>query len=45
MSFESVELEAEAYMDTVSLIRGNLGRPALPKEKRIMFMAQKKTIA
>ena len=29
-------------MDTVSLIRGNLGRPALPKDKRIYFM--KKTV-
>lgn len=45
MAFEAVELEAEAYMDTVSLIRGNLGRPALPKDKRIMIMAQKKTVA
>ena len=42
--FEIVELEAEAYMDTVSLIRGNLGRPALPKEKRIYFMSKKVTV-
>ena len=32
-------------MDTVSMIRGNLGRPALPKEKRIYFMTKKVTIA
>lgn len=31
-------------MDTVSLIRGNLGRPALPKEKRIYFMTKKLTV-
>lgn len=43
--FDSVELEAEAYMDTVSLIRGNLGRPALPKERRIYFMVKKQTVA
>lgn len=38
MQYDKVDLEAEAYMDTVSLIRGNLGRPALPKDKRIYFM-------
>ena len=38
MSYDYVKLEAESYMDTVSLIRGNLGRPALPKERRIYFM-------
>ena len=31
-------------MDTVSLIRGNLGRPALPKDKRIYFMTKKQTV-
>lgn len=40
MPFESVSLEAESYMDTVSLIRGNLGRPALPKDRRIYFMSK-----
>ena len=43
--FDNVEIEFEAYMDTVSLIRGNLGRPALPKEKRIYFMQKKVTVA
>ena len=32
LQFESVELEAEAYMDTVSLIRGAVGRAAQPKD-------------
>jgi len=32
-------------MDTVSLIRGNLGRPALPKDKRIIFMTKKVNVA
>ena len=45
MNYEKVELLAEAYMDTVSLIRGNLGRPALPKEKRIYFMTKTMTVA
>ena len=40
-----MEIEVEAYMDTVSMIRGNLGRPALPKEKRIYFMKKKQTVA
>jgi len=44
MNFSSIELEAESYMDTVSLIRGNLGRPALPKDKRIYFMTKKQTV-
>lgn len=39
-----IELEAESYMDTVSLIRGNLGRPALPKDRRIYFMQKKHTV-
>ena len=41
VQFDSVDLEAESYMDTVSLIRGNLGRPALPKDRRIYFMSKK----
>ena len=44
MQFEKVDLLAEAYMDTVSLIRGNLGRPALPKERRIYFMLKEEVI-
>lgn len=31
-------------MDTVSLIRGNLGRAALPKERRIYFMKKNETV-
>ena len=42
--FSEIVLEAEVYMDTVSLIRGNLGRPALPKDKRIYFMTKKETV-
>mmetsp|Transcript_11486 Transcript_11486/g.14452 ORF Transcript_11486/g.14452 Transcript_11486/m.14452 type:complete len:101 (-) Transcript_11486:671-973(-) len=42
--FSMIELESESYMDTVSLIRGNLGRPALPKERRIYFMSKKQTV-
>ena len=42
--FAQIELEAESYMDTVSLIRGNLGRPALPKDRRIYFMQKKHVV-
>lgn len=45
VNYDSVTLEAEAYMDTVSLIRGNLGRPALPKEKRIVLMTKSYKVA
>lgn len=45
MQYEMVEIEVEAYMDTVSMIRGNLGRPALPKERRIYFLTKKQTVA
>ena len=45
MSYDNVELEAESYMDTVSLIRGNLGRPALPRDRRIYFMQKRVTVA
>ena len=44
MAFESVDLEAESYMDTVSLIRGNLGRPAMPKDRRIYFMIKQERV-
>ena len=39
--FESTsgfEIKAEAYMDTVSVIRGNAGRGPLPENERIYFM-------
>jgi hypothetical protein len=32
---------AEAFMDTVSAIRGNMGRPALKPEERTMMMHKK----
>ena len=35
-----VSLLAEAYMDTVSAIRGKLGRPALKPENRVVFMSK-----
>ena len=37
------EVKAEAYMDTVSQIRGNMGRAALDESKRIYFMKKKIT--
>ena len=45
LDFEEISLTAEAYMDTVSLIRGNLGRGPLPPEKRIYFMITKEQVA
>ena len=44
VAYNSIELEAEAYMDTVSLIRGKVGRKALPKAQRIYFMKKKETV-
>lgn len=35
--YEGYTLTAEAYMDTVSQIRGNQGRPPLPEKDRIYF--------
>lgn len=32
------EVKAESYMDTVSQIRGNMGRPPLDESQRIYFM-------
>jgi hypothetical protein len=32
---------AEGYMDTVSIIRGNIGRAPLKEEDRIVFMKKK----
>ena len=34
-----VNMLAEAYMDTVSVIRGNLGRAAFKPENRFMLMS------
>ena len=39
---DSLFVKAEAYMDTVSQIRGNMGRPPLEEKDRIYFM--KKTV-
>ena len=39
---DSLTCKAEAYMDTVSQIRGNMGRPPLEEKDRIYFM--KKTV-
>merc|ERR1712086_838561 len=36
-----ITMKAESYMDTVSAIRGKMGRPALEESKRIMFMTKK----
>jgi len=35
---KNLEITAESYMDTVSQIRGNMGRPALLENERIYFM-------
>lgn len=32
-------------MDTVSIIRGNIGRPALKEDDRVMFMKKKFTLS
>ena len=40
IDYSKVTLQAEAYMDTVSVIRGKLGRPPLDPAKRIMFMSK-----
>jgi len=37
-------VRAEGYMDTVSIIRGNIGRPPLKEEDRVVFMNQKFTL-
>ena len=39
---DSLYVKAEAFMDTVSQIRGNMGRPPLEEKDRIYFM--KKTV-
>ena len=33
-----IKIKAESYMDTVSAIRGNMGRPPLPESERTYFM-------
>ena len=38
-------LNIEGYMDTVSIIRGNIGRPPMREEDRIYFMKKKEVIA
>lgn len=35
-----IVLVAESFMDTVSAIRGNVGRGPLPADQRIVFMKQ-----
>jgi hypothetical protein len=35
---------AEGYMDTVSIIRGNIGRPPMKDEDRVVFMKKKFTL-
>jgi hypothetical protein len=39
-----VSLLAEGFMDTVSAIRGNLGRSALKPENRVIFMSKTLTV-
>ena len=36
---------AEGYMDTVSIIRGNIGRPPMKEDERIYFMKKKFTLS
>ncbi len=45
MQHSGITLIAEAYMDTVSIIRGNIGRPPLKEEDRIVFMKKKVTLS
>ncbi len=40
-----IHVLAEGYMDTVSIIRGNIGRPPQKEEDRIYFMKKKFTLA
>lgn len=44
MDHGAVVLTAEAYMDTVSAIRGNVGRQPLPADQRIYFMKKQHTV-
>ena len=45
IDYNEVTLLAEAFMDTVSAIRGKLGRAALDPSKRIMFMSKNIQVA
>lgn len=40
-----ISLHAEAFMDTVSAIRGNMGRPPLPPQDRTMMMSKEMKLA
>ncbi|CDW80932.1 down syndrome critical region protein 3 isoform 2 [Stylonychia lemnae] len=40
-----IVVNAEGYMDTVSIIRGNIGRPPMKDEDRIYFMKKKFTLS
>ena len=40
-----ISVVAEGYMDTVSIIRGNIGRPPMKEEDRIIFMRKKFSIS
>ena len=37
----SLDLKAESFMDTVSMIRGKMGRPALDEKDKTYFMKKK----
>ena len=37
----SIDLTAVSYMDTVSEIRGKMGRPELPEKDKTYFMKKK----
>lgn len=40
-----ISVVAEGFMDTVSIIRGNIGRPPLREEDRVIFMRKKFNIS
>jgi hypothetical protein len=40
-----VTLQALGYMDTVSQIRGKIGRAALPEREKMYFMKKKETLS
>lgn len=44
MQHSGITAVAEGFMDTVSIIRGNIGRPALKDEDRTIFMRKKFTV-
>lgn len=45
VSHSGLMLLIEGYMDTVSIIRGNIGRAPMREEDRIYFMKKKEVIA